>query len=130
MGTRSEGRSAAAGKAPARANRLRAITTPLEGVSNLLALLPPEEFVAWVRRGEGLVGWGVAARLQVRGDERFSRAQRWWNEQLAATDIDDSVSLPGTGPVAFASFAFDPQQPSEIVVPQVVVVIPQVVVVP
>lgn len=121
MGTRSEGRSAAAGKAPARANRLRAITTPLEGVSNLLALLPPEEFVAWVRRGEGLVGWGVAARLQVRGDERFSRAQRWWNEQLAATDIDDSVSLPGTGPVAFASFAFDPQQPSEIVVPQVVV---------
>ncbi|MBM3670342.1 MAG: isochorismate synthase [Actinobacteria bacterium] len=100
---------------------LRVTTTPLPRVDNLLALLPPEESAAWVRRGEGLVGWGVAARLQVRGDERFSGTQRWWSDLLAHLTIEDSVSLPGTGPVAFASFAFDARQPSEIVVPRIVI---------
>lgn len=100
---------------------LRVTTTPLPRVDNLLALLPPEESAAWVRRGEGLIGWGVAARLQVRGDERFSRTQRWWSDLLTHFTVEDSVSLPGTGPVAFASFAFDPRQPSEIVVPRIVI---------
>jgi menaquinone-specific isochorismate synthase len=100
---------------------LRVTTSPLPRVDNLLALLPPEESAAWVRRGEGLIGWGVAARLQVRGDERFSRTQRWWTDLLAHLTIEDSVSLPGTGPVAFGSFAFDARQPSEIIVPRVVI---------
>jgi menaquinone-specific isochorismate synthase len=59
--------------------------------------------------------------LQVRGDERFSRTQRWWSDLLTHFTVEDSVSLPGTGPVAFASFAFDPRQPSEIVVPRIVI---------
>ncbi|MFM8515948.1 MAG: isochorismate synthase MenF [Actinomycetota bacterium] len=100
---------------------LRVITTPLAHVDNLVALLPPEETAAWVRRGEGLIGWGVAARLQVRGDERFSRTQRWWTDLLAHLTIEDSVSLPGTGPVAFGSFAFDARQPSEVIVPRIVI---------
>jgi len=100
---------------------LRVITTPLPHVDNLVALLPPEETAAWVRRGEGLIGWGVAARLQVRGDERFSRTQRWWTDLLAHLTIEDSVSLPGTGPVAFGSFAFDARQPSEVIVPRIVI---------
>lgn len=74
-----------------------------------------------MRRGEGLVGWGIAARLQVRGVERFSRSQRWWSEFCERTTIDDSVSVPGTGPIAFASFAFDPDEPSELVVPKVLI---------
>ena len=35
--------------------------------------------------------------------------------------IDDSVSLPGTGPLAFASFSFDPHDPSEVVVPSTLI---------
>jgi menaquinone-specific isochorismate synthase len=35
--------------------------------------------------------------------------------------IDDSVSVPGTGPIAFASYAFDTQDASEIIVPAVLV---------
>lgn len=100
---------------------LRVTTTPLPRVENLLALLPTDESAAWVRRGEGLIGWGVAARLQVRGDERFSRTQRWWSDLLAHLTIEDSVSLPGTGPVAFGSFAFDARQPSEVIVPRIVI---------
>lgn len=97
--------------------RTRALDQDVE----LLRHLPVENPLAWVRGGEGLIGWGVAARLQVRGDETFSRTQRWWNRLLSNAHIEDTVSLPGTGPVAFASFAFDLNNLSEVVVPSVVV---------
>lgn len=96
-------------------------TRALEHDLELLQHLPNENPLAWVRGGEGLIGWGVAARLQVRGDETFSRTQRWWNQLLTNAHIEDTVSLPGTGPVAFASFAFDLNNLSEVVVPNVVV---------
>jgi len=96
-------------------------TRALDHDVELLQHLPVETPLAWVRRGEGLIGWGVAARLQVRGDETFSRTQRWWNRLLTNAHIEDTVSLPGTGPVAFASFAFDLNNLSEVVVPSVVV---------
>ncbi|MBI1350447.1 MAG: isochorismate synthase [Actinomycetales bacterium] len=96
----------------------RPITDPVE----LLARLPRSGPLAWVRGGEGLIGWGVAAQLEVRGPERFSRAQRWWSELCSRFEIDDTVSMPGTGPVAFGSFSFDADSSSSlIVVPQVVI---------
>ena len=102
-------------------DHLIATTRPVEVSDDLISLLPPGENVCWVRRGEGLVGWGVAARLQVRGVERFSRTQRWWAGLCERLTIDDSVSVPGTGPIAFASYSFDPNEASEIVVPSVLV---------
>ena len=70
----------------------------------------------------GLVGWGEAARAEFGGAERFSRAQRWWAQWLAGADVVDDVRMPGTGPVAFASFAFDPTPGISVaVVPSVVV---------
>jgi menaquinone-specific isochorismate synthase len=87
----------------------------------LLERLPTEGALAWVRNGEGLVGWGVAARIEVAGAERFSRAQRWWQEWCRNAQIEDAVGVPGSGPVAFASFAFDPEPgTSTVVVPRVV----------
>ncbi len=60
--------------------------------------------------------------MELSGPERFSRAQRWWSNWCAEADIDDQVGLPGSGPVAFASFAFDPRPgDSVLVVPQVIV---------
>ncbi|MEK9956488.1 MAG: hypothetical protein VW780_06930, partial [Actinomycetota bacterium] len=82
---------------------LVATTRPLEAPEDLLSRLPSGDNVCWVRRGEGLVGWGSAARLQVRGVERFARTQRWWAELCDTMAIDDSVSLPGTGPLAVAA---------------------------
>lgn len=97
-------------------------TRPIADPTTLLDRLPAEHPVAWVRNGEGLVGWGVAARLEVRGPERFSRAQRWWSHWCESAQVDDTVSMPGTGPVAFGSFAFDPETgTSVIVVPKVVI---------
>jgi len=81
---------------------------PIEDPGPLLDRLPDAAGTAWVRGGDGLVGWGVAATLEVSGDERFSRTQRWWAEWCRLADIDDPLQLPGTGPVAFGSFTFDP----------------------
>lgn len=101
---------------------LGVITRPVADPGPLLARLPHEAPLAWVRNGDGMVGWGVAARLEVRGNERFSRAQRWWTNLVEQMRIDDRVSMPGTGPVAFGSFSFDPTTgTSVIVVPQVIV---------
>ncbi|MFM6847540.1 MAG: isochorismate synthase MenF [Terrabacter sp.] len=88
----------------------------------LLDLLPREEPVSWLRRGEGLVGWGVAARLETSGHTRFSDAVKWWSETVARAEVDDRVGEPGTGLVCFGAFAFaDEPGDSVLVIPQVVV---------
>ncbi|HEX6888976.1 MAG TPA: isochorismate synthase [Candidatus Nanopelagicales bacterium] len=98
-------------------------TVSLDGIDEaLLALLPATGGHAWVRDGAGFVGWGTAARFTTSGTERFSRVQRWWNAWCAQASVDDHVGVPGTGPVAFASFTFDagPQE-SVVLVPSVLV---------
>ena len=96
-------------------------TTP--DPADLLDLLPPDAPLAWVRRGDGLVGWGEALRVEVGGASRFADAERAWQQVLARAIVRDEVRLPGTGPVAFGSFAFDDDSPTGgvVVVPQVVV---------
>jgi len=90
--------------------------------ADLLALLPEHGALAWVQEGDGLVGWGEAARVELSGPDRFADAQRWWRSVVADADVTDEVRLPGTGLVAFGSFAFDPAAGSSVlVVPEVVV---------
>lgn len=96
-------------------------TLPVEDAPGLLGLLPaPGGALAWVRAGEGLVGWGEAARLETSGPGRFAEAERWWRELSATLTVRDEVGLPGCGPVAFGSFAFsDDPGHSVLVVPRV-----------
>lgn len=89
---------------------------------DLLRLLPAQTPLAWVRGGDGLVGWGVAARLEVSGPNRFRQAEQWWTAQLARSVVRDEVGVPGSGAVVFGSFAFeDDPATSVLVVPQVLV---------
>jgi menaquinone-specific isochorismate synthase len=111
--------------APAAVPALQSISRPLPSdhkfsETDLLELLPAHGGMSWVIEGEGLVAWGEAARLVVRGRERFSRAQRWWSDLVKSASINDSVEIYGSGMVAFASFAFEPGR-SVVVVPRVVV---------
>ncbi len=97
-------------------------TTEIDDDHPLLALLPADGGMAWLRRDEGLVGYGVAAQLRPRGMTRFSDADKWWTETVARADIHDDVNEPGTGLVSFGSFAFaDDPGDSVLTVPQVVV---------
>ncbi|MFS0705622.1 isochorismate synthase MenF [Cellulomonas sp. 179-A 9B4 NHS] len=91
--------------------------------ADLLDLLPGDAPLAWVRRGDGLVAWGEAARVEVHGPDRFAAAERAWREVVDHAIVRDEVRLPGTGPVAFASFAFDDDSAAGgvLVVPRVVV---------
>ncbi|HWN31282.1 MAG TPA: isochorismate synthase [Pseudonocardia sp.] len=99
--------------------RTRAIPDP----GRLIELLPDERGpLCWVRGTEGLVGWGEVARFNTRGPDRFEAADAWWRSFSSRLEVIDEVGLPGSGAVAFVSFAFDPNSDeSVLVVPQVVV---------
>ncbi|QTE29134.1 isochorismate synthase [Pengzhenrongella sicca] len=98
-------------------------TVAIDDPGDLLALLPDGAPLAWVRRGDGIVGWGEVLRVPVRGPDRFAAAEDAWHEVLAHAIVRDEVDLPGTGPVAFGSFAFDEDSPAGgvVVIPRVVV---------
>ncbi len=100
-------------------------TVAVDDPGPLLDLLPdPAEHpgTAWVRRGDGLVGWGRAAALRTSGPERFADARAWWEAHAHSAVVRDEVGEPGTGLVCFGSFAFaDEPGDSVLVVPEVVV---------
>ncbi|MEO7351625.1 MAG: isochorismate synthase [Marmoricola sp.] len=97
--------------------------TATEGLpENLLDLLPPENPMAWLRRGNGMVAWGEAARISTFGPDRFADAVDWWRAVSAAAVVRDEVEKPGSGLISFASFGFaDDPGDSVLVVPRVVV---------
>lgn len=78
---------------------------------------------AWVRQREGMVGWGSAARVDTRGPTRFADADRWWVQVAQTAQVENPVRVPGTGPLAFGSFAFsaDSAAGASLIVPSVVV---------
>ncbi|WP_370894509.1 isochorismate synthase MenF [Janibacter sp. GXQ6167] len=105
----------------------RTVAIPLPVAAHLLALLPevsdPGELCSWVRRGEGLVGWGRTLTFEGGGAHRFEDANAWWQQIARDAIVRDEVVQPGTGPVAFGSIAYSErsEDPSVLVVPEVVV---------
>src|SRR5690242_15537083 len=87
-------------------------TVPLTDPGPLLSLLPRSAPLAWSRRGEGLIGWGETLRIETQGPDRFRAAERFWRDLVGHAAVRDEVGLPGTGPVAFGSFAFSPRSAS------------------
>ena len=69
--------TAAALTSPAAAART-VTTVRSDDAGALLDLLPAEGALSWVRRGEGLVGRGEAARLEVTGPHALAEAADWW----------------------------------------------------
>ncbi len=96
-------------------------TTHLGEHLPLLDLLPDSHPVAWVRAGEGLVGWGIHATTTVSGPRRFTEARNWWLQQLESFAVTNSVHGSGTGPILFASFSFSDDDESVLTIPQVIV---------
>ncbi|MEV7397560.1 isochorismate synthase [Aeromicrobium sp. NPDC092404] len=97
-------------------------SAPVDDPGDLLALIPPTDALAWVHGGDGLVGWGRAAEFRTAGPDRFAEASDWWSELSSRAVVRDDVDLPGSGLVAFGSFAFtDAAEGSTLVVPEVVV---------
>lgn len=102
--------------------RLRARTVAIADPGDLERYLVPGSSQAFLRRGDGIVGIGEVARYT---PASIDAADIWWQEFVAAVENESELwGVRGTGPVAFASFAFDPDhsdEPSTLVVPEVVI---------
>jgi menaquinone-specific isochorismate synthase len=98
-------------------------TVPLADPGPLLCVLPRGGPLAWLRRDEGLVGWGEAVRIETSGPDRFVDAERAWRKLTAHAVVRDEVGLPGTGPVAFGAYAFSDasRATSVLIVPEVII---------
>ncbi|HEY9308374.1 MAG TPA: chorismate-binding protein [Microbacterium sp.] len=102
-------------------------TREIEHVDDLLTYASPDEPLAWLRRGDGIVGIGSVSGYE-RGPQSGSGPDPMtpadtWRRIAEAAEVDDPVGLPGTGLVAFGTFVFDDRSSgtSRLVVPQTVV---------
>jgi menaquinone-specific isochorismate synthase len=100
---------------------VRTVALELPTTASLVDLLPEDHPVAWLRRGDGLVGCGIAAEVRTSGPNRFADADAWWREITARAIVRCDVDEPGSGLVAFGTFAFaDEPGESTLVVPEVI----------
>ncbi len=81
----------------------------------------PEDASAFIRNGQGLVGYGEAVRLTARGPRRMQELAEAWRALVATTVVEDQVQQTGSGLVAFGTFSFadDSSAESVLVVPKV-----------
>jgi menaquinone-specific isochorismate synthase len=100
---------------------IRLSTIALElGSFDLINRLP-ENPMAYIRGGQGLVGWGEALRIEARGENRIQELATKWRELATSANVEDKLKLPGTGLVAFGSIAFadDSAATSVLIVPKI-----------
>lgn len=101
--------------------RLYARTVEIDDPGPLTARLPERDAYAWVRRGEGMVGWGEVVRCK---PATIAEAEDWWTGLVSqVVSVSDLEQTPGAGFMAFGSFVFDPATTaarSTLVVPRMV----------
>lgn len=98
-------------------------TTPIDDVRQLIPFLDARHPLLWLRKGEGMAGIGEALRLEFSGNDRMRAAAAAWREVVSQASVTDTIGKPGTGLVAFGTFAFadDSAAPSVLIVPEFVV---------
>ncbi|WJL96422.1 chorismate-binding protein [Microbacterium sp. ET2] len=112
--------------------RLVVETSPIDPVEELLPFADAESPLCWVRRAEGIAGFGEALRLQEPGGQESSAGSRnarvvrladAWRDVASQAQVDDAVGVPGTGLVAFGAFSFTAASAasSVLIVPRVIV---------
>jgi menaquinone-specific isochorismate synthase len=91
------------------ADRLVVRSVAVADPGDLVARLPGPAALAWIRHGQGMVGWGEAARIALpAGEDMFTAGEKWLRELFDRAAVEDQVRVLGSGPVAFGSFTFDP----------------------
>lgn len=105
------------------APRLVVTTREIDPLDDLLPHTQAASPLVWSRRGDGMVGWGEALRLEATGPGRIADLAARWAQVAAETDVDDAVGLAGTGLIAFGAVAFDETSSakSSLIVPSAIV---------
>jgi menaquinone-specific isochorismate synthase len=98
-------------------------TTPLDDVRQLIPFLDARHPLLWLRRGEGIAGLGEAVRLEFSGPSRITDAAEAWRALVEAARVVDPQRVPGSGLVAFGTFAFADESAatSVLIVPSLVI---------
>ena len=99
------------------------ITTEILGEVPALSAIATDLPVttSWIRGGDGLIGFGIYSKKTLKGSTRFTDASAWWREERSKFTIENNVHGSGTGPILFSSFAFDENEASELVIPEIIV---------
>ena len=97
-------------------------TVKLDNAPDLARMVPESGGFAWLSDGTSLVGLGESLVIRPgTGIDRFERSATSLDSIFGSAQIDDEVDLPGSGPVAFGSFAFDHlSSESALVVPKTI----------
>lgn len=103
--------------------RLYARTVEIDDPGTLVDWLPGADGFAWLRQGDGMVGWGEVVRHK---PATLLEAQTWWDDLVAQVVTVSGLASPlaGAGFMAFGSFVFDPDNSaasSTMVVPETVI---------
>ncbi|WP_322411440.1 isochorismate synthase [Microbacterium invictum] len=112
--------------------RLVVETSPIDPVEELLPFADAASPLCWIRRAEGIAGFGEALRLEepgggATGDDprnaRMTRLADLWREVAAEARVTDAVRVPGSGLLAFGAFSFTAASAasSVLIVPRVIV---------
>ena len=82
----------------------------------------PEGPTLFVRNGQGLVGFGEAARFETSGLNRISELAASWRDQVELSEITDPLQVQGSGLVGFGSATFSPDSTlnSVLIVPRII----------
>jgi menaquinone-specific isochorismate synthase len=102
--------------------RLRVATREIDALEDVLSYTSPSHPTYWNRRGDVMAAVGETTSFVGFGAPGDAGFAAWWRAVAADAEIDDPVGLPGTGLIAFGSFAFDPESPARSIlsVPSVV----------
>ncbi|WP_394554284.1 isochorismate synthase MenF [Agromyces sp. MMS24-JH15] len=102
--------------------RLAVRTVAVDEIEPLIPRTDPRTPLAFLRRGEGIVGLGELLRIEASGPDRIEDASAAWRALADRAEVVDHVGLPGSGLVAFGAFAFadDSSVPSVLIVPELV----------
>jgi menaquinone-specific isochorismate synthase len=95
-------------------------TTRVDELRLLIPLIDPRHPLIWMRKGQGIAGIGEAVRLEFSGPDRMRDACETWKAVADAATVIDPINAPGTGLVAFGTFAFadDSSASSVLIVPR------------
>lgn len=98
-------------------------TVEIDDPGPLIEWAHPMHPTVFVRNGDGMVGYGDFARAQHVGPDLVRDLAAWWREISSGAVVHDEVGLPGTGLIAFGSFAFSDSSAdaSRLIIPNVVI---------
>jgi len=92
------------------------------GVSDFISLINSSSSV-FINQAQGLIGFGEATRIEASGPNRLDELNSGWQKLVQSAQVQDGLTVPGSGLIAFGAVAFADESDTEsvLVIPKVVI---------